>query len=85
MGDGQQLEQWVAMIESHLSPKGFTVERRTPVRNDAGVQIAEFDIVIRGPIGTTEVAWLIECRDRPSEGPAPGGWIEHLVGRRSRF
>ena len=34
---------------------------------------------------TTEVRWLIECRDRPTEGPAPSSWIEQLVGRRGRF
>ncbi len=50
-----------------------------------GVQIAEFDIEIRGQLGTTEIRWLIECRDRPANGRAPASWIEQLVGRRTRF
>jgi hypothetical protein len=31
------------------------------------------------------VNWLIECRDRPSQGPAPGSWLEQLAGRKRRF
>jgi len=83
--DGSKLEQLVAQIEGHFLPAGFEVASRTPVFNAEGVQIAEFDIVITGQIGTGRVSWLIECRDRPAGGPAPGEWIEQLVGRRTRF
>jgi len=38
-----------------------------------------------GPLGSSSVRWLIECRDRPSEGSAPIAWIEQLVGRRERL
>jgi hypothetical protein len=47
--------------------------------------VAEFDIVITGNVGSAPLTCLIECRDRPSEGSAPGSWIEQLIGRRSRF
>ena len=50
-----------------------------------GTSIAEFDIEIRGKVGSTNFFWLIECRDRPGDGPAPSAWIEQLVGRRDRF
>jgi len=83
--DGKQLEGLVSFVEEKLIPHGFTVETNTKVFDDDGVQVAEFDIEIRGKIGTTEIAWLIECRDRPSQGAAPGSWIEQLVGRRRRF
>jgi len=83
--DGKRLEALVATIEKLLLPLGFDVKTNTRVYNDAGVQLGEFDIEIRGRLGSTEIAWLIECRNRPSEGPAPGAWIEQLVGRRSRF
>jgi len=53
--------------------------------DESGVQLAEFDIVISGRLGSSSIKWLIECRDRPSEGPAPGAWIEQLVGRKRRF
>lgn len=83
--DGKQLEALVAFVEETLLPTGFKVTTNERVFNDEGIQIAEFDIEIRGKVGTTEIAWLIECRDRPTSGPAPGSWIEQLVGRRTRF
>ena len=82
---GKQLEQLVQEIESLLVPQGFKVESRKRIFNDEGIQIAEFDIVISGNIGSSPIQVLLECRDRPSEGPAPGSWIEQLVGRRARF
>lgn len=83
--DGKPLENLVKLIEGSLIPKGFVIESRERVYNDAGIQIAEFDIVIIGRLGSARLKWLIECRDRPSEGPAPVEWIEQLVGRRQRF
>ena len=83
--DGRQLEALVAFVEKTLLPQGFAVSTNERVFNDDGVQIAEFDVEIRGRVGSTNIAWLIECRDRPADGPAPGSWIEQLVGRRVRF
>lgn len=83
--DGKQLEALVAFVEEALVPPGFEVKANSRVFNDEGVQIAEFDIEIRGKVGSTTIAWLIECRDRPGQGAAPGSWIEQLVGRRDRF
>ena len=82
---GKHLEEFVKQIESFLLPQGFTIDSRERVFNDEGIQIAEFDIVIEGKVGSAPFKMLIECRDRPSDGPAPGSWIEQLVGRRSRF
>lgn len=83
--DGKQLEALVAYVENRLLPEGFDVVTNERIFNDEGIQIAEFDIEIRGKVGSTDIAWLIECRDRPTSGPAPGSWIEQLVGRRTRF
>lgn len=83
--DGKQLEALVAYVERALLPEGFKVSTNERIFNEEGVQIAEFDIEIRGKVGSTTIAWLIECRDRPTSGPAPGSWIEQLVGRRTRF
>jgi hypothetical protein len=83
--DGRSLEDVVTLIEGQAGPRGFRVERRKPVYSETGVQIAEFDILLIGQIGTAPVTFLIECRDRPSEGPAPAAWIEQLIGRRTRF
>lgn len=82
---GKELEELIAAIEERLLPQGFKVEPRQKVFNDSGEQIAELDILITGPLGSSTVSWLIECRDRPSKGPAPACWIEQLVGRRERF
>ena len=80
--DGTQLENLVADVERRLMP-GFDVELHRKFYNDDGVQIAEFDIVITGDLGSSKIHWLIECRDR--EDAAPVSWIEQLVGRRQRF
>jgi hypothetical protein len=82
---GKLLERFVEQIERILLPHGISVKPNEKVFNDDGVQIAELDIEIEGKVGTTNFKWLIECRDRPSEGPAPVAWIEQLVGRRDRF
>ncbi len=81
---GKDLERFVSRIEKHLLPAGFEVSVRERAFRDDGRQIAEFDLVVRGMIGSAPFKWLIECRDRPSDGTAPGAWIEQLVGRRSR-
>jgi len=83
--DGKQLEGLVSFVETTLLPQGFDVKTNERIYNDEGIQVAEFDIEIRGKVGSTSIAWLIECRDRPGQGPAPGSWIEQLVGRRIRF
>ena len=82
---GKELESLVKNIESALLPLGFKITSRDKIFDDGGNQIAEFDIFISGKLGTTEINWLIECRDRPSKGAAPVSWIEQLVGRRDRF
>lgn len=83
--DGKQLEALVAFVERDLLPPGFSVQSNERVFNDEGIQIAEFDIEVHGKVGSTTISWLIECRDRPGQGAAPGAWIEQLVGRRMRF
>jgi len=71
---------------TRLPDEGFTDERRLRIQDpDTGEVVAELDIVIKGPLGSSSVAWLIECRDRPSDRPAPASWIEQLVTRRARF
>lgn len=82
---GKELEDLIAGIEAQMLPQGFKVEPRQRVADDAGEQIAELDIVISGALGSSTVNWLLECRDRRSEGAAPASWIEQLVGRRERF
>ncbi len=81
---GKPLEHLVRAIEEQMLPEGFEVSSNERVIED-GEQVAEFDIVISGRLGSTDFKWLIECRDRPSQGAAPGAWIEQLASRRSRF
>jgi hypothetical protein len=83
--DGKKLEQLVAFVEEVLLPAGMKVEARRLVYDEDGFLIAELDIEITGKVGSTDFSWLIECRDRPSSGPAPASWIEQLYGRKDRF
>ena len=83
--DGRQLEEVVAEFERLLLGSGFQVTPNDRVFDDEGNQIAEFDIRIEGRVGSTWFNWLIECRDRPSQGPAPSSWIQHLAGRKQLF
>lgn len=85
MNDGSRLEQLVSLIEGLRLPEGFHVRTNRREFDSNGTIIAEFDIEIEGPVGSSTYRWLIECRDRPSDGPAPAAWIEQLVGRRDRF
>lgn len=79
--DGHTLEQLVRTVEEFFLPKGCTVDVRKRIYGETGAQLAELDILITGRLGTTEIRWLIECRDRPSDGRAPAAWIEQLAGR----
>jgi hypothetical protein len=76
MNNGKKLEELVAHVEKRLLGQGFDVKTNKRVFDADGVQLAEFDIEIRGKVGSTEFAWLIECRDRPGHGAAPVSWIE---------
>jgi hypothetical protein len=83
--DGKALEELVSHIEKQMLPDGFTVKSNVREYTEDGTQLAEFDIVVSGKLGSTAISWLIECRDRPGSGPAPGSWIEQLAHRRQRF
>ena len=78
---GKELEEFVKAIESVFLPAGFKITSRERIYDDQNDQIAELDVFITGTLGTTKINWLIECRDRPSMGPAPRSWIEQLYGR----
>ena len=78
---GKCLEEIVRRIEDRLKPAGCTVTSRDKVLDeDTGKIRAEFDIRITGPLGSSFMDWLVECRDR--QGPQPGAWIEQLIGRK---
>lgn len=81
--DGKQLENLVRQIEELLLPQGLAVTSNRKVFNYDGVTVAEFDVEINGRVGSADMSWLIECRDRAQ--PAPASWIEQLVGRQRRF
>src|SRR5262245_2379408 len=80
--NGRDLEQLVAVIEKLRLPDGFAIATNRRLFDASGKQIAEFDVVIEGHVGTVPLQCLIECRDRPSEGPAPREWMEQLDSRR---
>lgn len=83
--DGRALEELVEYVEKTLASEGFQVEVNKKLYDDEGVQIAEFDVTVKGQFGSTEISWLIECRDRPSAGKAPGDWILALASKRDVY
>jgi hypothetical protein len=83
--DGKALEKLLTDIEKLLLGEGYSITSNERVYDDDGNQIAEFDVSIEGRVGSTSFNWLIECRNRPSKGPAPSSWIQHLSGRRQLF
>lgn len=83
--NGKMLEQLVAFVEETLAPSGMSVDSNVRMYDDDGAPLAEFDVVVKGKVGSATMTWLIECRDRPSQGPAPGQWIQTLKGRREQF
>ena len=80
--DGKELEELVAEIEKIAAREGKAVEVNKLLYDDKGTPVAEFDILITYSSKLGEHRWLIECRDRPSQGSAPGSWIEQLIGRK---
>jgi len=81
---GARFEELIKQIEEITLPNNFEITSRKRIY-DEGIQLAEFDIDILGNINGVEFKWLIECRDRPSEGPAPTAWIEQLIGRKQVY
>src|SRR5262249_54789512 len=85
MNKGQELEELVAFVESTFGSKGLEVKTNQKLFDEDGIQLAELDVEVRGKLGTTDISLLIECRNRPSHGPAPVSWIEQIRGRRDRL
>lgn len=83
--DGRALEELVEYVEKTLANEGFQVDVNRKIHDDEGVQIAEFDVTVKGRFGSTEISWLIECRDRPSSGKASGEWVYALAGKRDVY
>src|SRR5262245_2381299 len=85
MPDGKDLEDLVAFVERTLIPDGGTVETRKRIFMESGIQEVEFDVVVKGKLGSTDVSVLLECRDRPSQGAAPAEWIRAVHGKREEY
>lgn len=83
--DGRSLEALIEFVERAVAQEGFEVAVNRKLFNENGKQLAEFDVVVKGSFGSTEISWLIECRNRPSAGAASGEWIQQLGGRRNVF
>lgn len=79
---GRDHEDLVTRLEELLAPPGFTVRSQVHEWDETGELVAEFDVLVEGQIGDISTRILLECRDRPSAGPAPKSWIEQLMGRR---
>lgn len=83
---GLWLEELVKRVEEGFAKdSGFKATPRVRLyskRKGHKRQVAEFDILVEGMVGLNPMRILYECRDRPSQGPAPSQWLECLVGRK---
>ncbi len=79
---GKELERFVAAIEEMTATEFIDVEINRKEFLDSGVQRIEYDIVITDSSTKPPKKCLVECRDRPSQGPADGAWIEQMYGRK---
>jgi len=82
INNGKKLEKIVKELETVAAKQNWKIETNKKKYLDNGVQLAEFDIIISYFENSKSIRWLIECRDRPSQGKSPGAWIEQLVGRK---
>ena len=57
MTDGSRLEQMVSLIEGLRLPEGFQVRTNRREFDPGGAVIAEFDIEIEGPVGSSTYRW----------------------------
>lgn len=83
--DGRWLETLVEMAERHAESVGAKIERNKKIFDEDGDNIAELDIVVTRQEGDREFKWLIECRDRRSNGKEGVSWIEQLSTRKRRL
>ncbi|MCI5127146.1 MAG: hypothetical protein D3905_02490 [Candidatus Electrothrix sp. AS4_5] len=82
INNGKRLEKIVKEFETVAAKQNWKIETNQKKYLEDGVQLAEFDIIISYSENDRLIRWLIECRDRPSQGRSPGAWIEQLVGRK---
>jgi hypothetical protein len=83
--DGRRLESFVAFIEGLHFGSETSIKTNVRHHDECGNLSGEVDVEVRGKFGSTEILWIIECRDRPSDGAAPISWIEQLAARRQRL
>jgi len=76
----RQFEKLVALIESHLSPRGAIIKSPDYIPDRITGQLREIDASIRYQVGSVPILITIECRDRTSEEDVI--WIEQLVSKR---
>ncbi len=82
---GRHLEELVRSIEQAALPDDAQVHINKRYFDDNGIQLSEFDVLVEAKLGTGKISWLLECRDRPSQGSAPASWIQELAGRKTAF
>lgn len=65
--NGKNLDELVSWVEK-LRSKQFLVGTGYRTFLENGLPKGEFDVEVSGKIGHQDYRWLLECRDRPSQG-----------------
>jgi|GEM_PF-1300326 len=76
----RRFEKLVALIETHLGPKGATVTSPDYIPDKITGQSREVDASIRYVSGSVPILITVECRDRTGEEDVT--WIEQLISKR---
>ena len=76
----RQFEELVALVESHLAPKGAIIRSPDKIRDNTTGNLREVDASIRYKVGSIPILITIECRDRSDTEDVT--WIEQLIAKR---
>lgn len=77
----REFEKLVALIESHLAPKGAVIKSPDHIKDKITGEFREVDASIRYQVGSVPILITIECRDRNSTEDSR--WIEQLAQKQN--
>ncbi len=77
----REFEKLVALLESHLVPRGATIRSPDHIPDKITGEPREVDISVRYQVGSVPILITIECRKR--EATQDTTWIEQLAQKRN--
>ena len=75
--NSRDIELLVALFERQFGPSGTIVKSPDKIMGKLSGTMREIDITLRGPIGSSEILIMVECRDRSRKQGVD--WLEHVA------